>query len=210
MRNNLINIESTPYYGFLTQEELKLNEIPEEIWVKVTDKIIPGILPIYLVSNYGNVYSENTGRYMYQGTGKDSEYLLVWLSTYYGKSVPILVSRLVKLCFDYREDHNNLEVHHKDTNPKHNWLWNLEWLTPRDHFEATEYDDINGENNPQAKITNEQAMIICKLLEKGHSIPEILEIIKDEINIDRNHLYHIVYSIKTRSRWKKISEPYSF
>ena len=53
-------------------------------------------------------------------------------------------------------------------------------------------------------------MIICKLLEKGHSIPEILEIIKDEINIDRNHLYHIVYSIKTRSRWKKISEPYSF
>ena len=82
MRNNLINIESTPYYGFLTQEELKLNEIPEEIWVKVTDKIIPGILPIYLVSNYGNVYSENTGRYMYQGTGKDSEYLFIMVKSF--------------------------------------------------------------------------------------------------------------------------------
>ena len=71
-------------------------------------------------------------------------------------------------------------------------------------------DDTMKKCSACSNLTYSNGIMTCELLEKGHSIPEILEIIKDEINIDRNHLYHIVYSIKTRSRWKKISEPYSF
>ena len=110
------------------------------------------------------------------------------------------------LAFNYIPNHNELEVHHKDNNPTHNWVWNLEWVYPEYHKNITlENIDINGENNPQSKLTNDQVHQICKLLEEEKSIKEIINI----MNFPDSY-YYMIYKIKNKSRWKSISDNYNF
>ena len=69
----------------LSEKELIENNIPAEEWIKITDKIVPYVLPYYWVSTYGNVYSEYTGQNIYQTKSKtNGGHMNVCLSLYTG------------------------------------------------------------------------------------------------------------------------------
>ena len=81
-------------------------------YLEVTEMAVPDVLPYYLVSNYGHVYSKNSG-YLLSPGNSSSQYLNVVLQTKTGK-INICVHRLEMLVFCYNENHQNLEVNHKN------------------------------------------------------------------------------------------------
>lgn len=101
---------------------------PDEIFVYVTDKEVPRVKPYYMVSNYGRVFMRYN-QIPFMSPSLDTKgYWFVILQTYDGpKSVRI--HRLVKLAFDYINNHSEFVVDHNDGNRRNPYIGNLEWIT---------------------------------------------------------------------------------
>lgn len=123
-------------------------------------------------------------------------------------------------------------VNHKDNDPSHNWDDNLEWVTngeniahgylyrgkesvKRKFYENNKDHDnhwnrgefTKGETNGMSRITEEQAIRICELLQEGKTGPEIaLEVLGDASMNNKK----LVWKIKERIRWTHISKDYKF
>lgn len=119
-----------------------------------------------------------------------------------GRCIHKRVHRLVAEAFIQNPD-NLPVVHHKDGNKKNNNVSNLEWTTFRENslYACDDGVMLYGENHPRASITDEQAHMICELLEENIKTKrEIAEI----CNTTRN-----VVDSMLRGKWKHVTKEYN-
>ena len=104
--------------------------------------------------------------------------------------------------------HNQMTLYpnHKDGDKTNNDLSNIEWTTPR---ENTIHAFSNGlantsmrQNSHLATITDEDAIEICELLQRGYKT----KFISEKLDIKEGIIRHI----KNRECWTSISCNYSF
>ena len=155
----------------------------------------------YTITNIGFVINDDTGRIQIPYTSNRG-YLIVNLS-YKGKRKKVSIHRLVATYF--LDNPNNLpEVNHKDGNKNNNSVTNLEWCTPQQNvIHSFDYHlNHSGEDNKLSKITNNQAMKICKYLEENVlTMTEIAE----EVGTTRKTVSHI----KNKESWTRVSKYYN-
>lgn len=135
---------------------------------------------------------------------KDNQYHTVRLFVK-GKRYNVLLHRLVAGAFIPNPE-NKPEVNHKDGIKSHNYVNNLEWVTPSEnilHAYRNGFKHQNtGEKNHNTKIKQKDAELICKLLEENKlSMREIAEIIGCNKTIVKN--------IIAKKAWVEISEKYN-
>ena len=177
-----------------------------EIYTVITDKMVPGVdQNRYWVSNYGVVFDSRSNRYLdISPTGKG--YSSVTLHTSYGKK-KYLLHRLVGMAFipgDF-----SLQINHKNGNKDNCKESNLEWCTPRENLIHALDMGLNyrGEDKPNAKITNDQARIICQGIQDRKRVSEILE----DANLEDNDSHRaIIADIKRGRSFNFISKYYTF
>lgn len=132
--------------------------------IEVNDKF-------YYVSNFGNVKSE---------LGKpikcrlDKKGYLIFTCGKKSKRRTVYVHRLVAMLFvdGYKDGY---DVNHKDYNRKNPRADNLEWITHKENvlYSLENRADVNGINNPNAKLTVEEVIQIRSLACDGNSISSI-------------------------------------
>ena len=183
--------------------------IIEEIWKPITNEIVPNVAPIYLVSNYGRVYNNETGNYLPKNIYYDKDkYITIRLKNIFGNPIFVQMHRLVILSFKGFPQDPNMEPNHIDRVKYHNWIWNLEWKT---HKENMQYSFKMGsfgigETRHNSKLTNDQVRLICSLLEMGYTPSKISKMYK----IDNCNVNKIASNIKMKLSWKHISDQYNF
>ena len=136
----------------------------QEEWMIIPENILPGSNGRYSVSNFGNVLDNFEYKIKLQFTDKNG-YCKIYL-----KGHNFAVHRLVLLVFDYRENHEELQVNHIDGNPSNNCIFNLEWVTGKensDHAMLMKLHEMNGELNPNNKLSEKEVREICVLIESG-------------------------------------------
>lgn len=159
--------------------------VEKEIWSPIIN-LNDNIKPYYFISTHGRVFSLATNNFIIPHENHNG-YLQVSLMTYSGR-VFRKVHRLVMLTFSYFPNCENLQVNHKDTNKKNNYLYNLEWVTPKENIEHAIINncrDSKGSKNPMAKITELDAIKIYNLIISGKSDIEISNIINCNTSIIR-------------------------
>lgn len=177
-----------------------------EEWRKISD-YIPGVYPIYWISNTGKVFSEQIQalmRYDYVGKG----YLKVTLQFYDGPK-DMLVHRLVMLCFHPIPNSDLYTVNHKDGNHENNRDTNLEWATYTEQMiHASSNDLLNKEG-----YSEEEIRAICSMLEKTPNQDEVIQSIYGNIKRSDPNYYirikHLVNRIQRKDSWTNISDEYN-
>lgn len=87
----------------------------------------------YIINKEGVIISLRNGGQTITGCiKKDRRTIKV---TRDGKTKSMVVSRILKMVFDFRDDYDLLDVHHKDFNSLNDSLDNLQWLSRTEHQE---------------------------------------------------------------------------
>ena len=170
----------------------------DEEFIDIDDRILPGVYPYYLVSNYGRVYHKFTHSFLKPGWCT-SGYLFVYLSTSNGPK-NFLLHRLVMIAFKPVIGYENLQVNHINGDKHCNYIWNLEWCTRKENI----LHAINtGLVKRKRSVSEDDVVNICKLLSSNlYTI--------DEISNITNISSCIISSIKKRKSYTDISKDYSF
>lgn len=171
------------------------------------DIVIPGVYNYYLVSNYGNVFNKSKNRYSSLQLCTNG-YIAVSLSGLDGRHKH-LAHRLVMMAFHPIIGQELLYVNHKDGCKINNYEGNLEWTTPSEndyHALRTGLRTNFLENHPNSKLTNDQVHQICKCIEAGMNSTEIKNVVQ---GLDNINIRNIVYDIKHKNTWTRISDQYN-
>lgn len=177
-----------------------------ECYKLITDNEVPGVDPgRYYVSNYSclvfDTYRQTFLSVCHVGNG----YLSVTLHTNHGKQA-CLLHRLVAMAF-IKGDFS-LQVNHLDGKKANCQADNLEWATPRENLLHAIRTGLqkSGEDKPNAKISNNQAEIICAGLSERKRLSEILSMIGlPDTKANRS----LIVSIKSGKTFKFISSKYN-
>lgn len=164
----------------------------------------------YIISSYGRVFSTN---YMHKKdkvvelkttTDKDGYFLLI--INYNKKSYGYAIHRLVALHFvKNKNKKTKTQVNHKDCNKKHNYYWNLEWVTPKENIEHSWNNNLShtiGEDNGNNIYPESKIKLVCELLEKNVPMYEIEE--------TTGVSYAMISLILRRKNWTHVSSKYNF
>lgn len=164
----------------------------------------------YLISNHGNVYDLELGKYIAPRI-INSGYEVVHLKTMNGPYKDFLVHRLVANNFVAEKREDQTQVNHKNGVKTCNRDQNLEWNSPKENtrhaFETGLASNNIGENSHFAKFTDEQVEIICQMLSEGHRYKDIL--IYLDIPVTPNNM-DAIGNIYRGIAWKHISCKYEF
>lgn len=221
----MIYINLGKYQGY---PEIPLLQIPgiwgniyfDEMFIPITDAVIPGIYDWYMISNYGKIYHKYEGTllklYESSKNNNGATYYSVNLKTIYG-NVSYRVHRLVMDCFypvktDYEK---SLDINHKNGDKHDNYIsyneinrGNLERITRKENIQHA-YDTglhHTGEDNVHSIISNKTAEKVVELLSANlYTSKQIVDIIGD-----KNLTTNIVDSIRKKESWAKISENIEF
>lgn len=175
------------------------------IIAKIDDlrKIVsPGdnLCPYYLIDRDGRVFSEFSGLELKQVITENG-YKAVSMNTIDGKRIQRRIHRLVMFTFAYQIGCENLEVNHKDGNKFNNNISNLEWTTPKENIRHAIKNNLreawSGDNNPCAKISDTDAIVICNMVIQGYSNEEIIDIVPNSND-------SIITNIILGNTWKGI------
>lgn len=154
-----------------------------------------------LVTECGAIYSQISKKFLKVRTNTGG-YLVVSI-TVDGKYKVERVHRLV--AETYLSNTDNLpEVNHKDGIKTNNHVTNLEWVTSKQNKEHAWLLGLyreKGSLHYNAKLSEEQVVKICELLQEGKSS----KVISDLLNIHKDHIAHI----KRGDIWKDISKNYN-
>lgn len=192
-----------------------------------------GIKPnMYYISSYGRVFGTHTGKEL--RPVHDEDYMKIGLRLEKGNKRGFRVHRLVANAFIPKTEEdielNRDIVNHKNLNGIDNHIWNLEWCTEDENkhhakenkaFQLKrlkkelnilkEKDDnserkiLRGSDHGISKITDEQAHMICKCLEKGYSNGECCI----EVGLEPNRQNKVLVShIASGDCWEQISKNY--
>lgn len=181
----------------------KLKYSNSEIWVRITDNVVPNILPYYYISNFGRIGSMFTGSFKLLSLVKDRDgYLNVTLhlSEYRNNNcmrnqIIKRVNRLVIMSFNPLPlEYENLMVNHINSIRDDNRLNNLEWVTSKGNvihgikYGNRKIPDIRGSKNPMAKLTENDVYDIAKVIKsKKYTYSEIAKM----FNISATTVYNI-------------------
>lgn len=200
----------------MLEEQNLLNDIvipeserlPYEIFLEVTDNAVKDILPkVYYISNYSRVYSRVKNKMLKIVYPKDLDHYPTFsVQNINGKSVKVLLHRVLMLVFYPDHDPKYNIVNHKDGNKCASFLPNLEFTDAKGnaiHARDTGLlHPAHGENHCCAKITEAQCREICSMLESTlYSMRDISKKMKVSESI--------VNSIKLGKAWKHISKDYN-
>ena len=170
-------------------------------------KWIKGYEGLYQISNLGNLKSflKDKDGYFRSNVDKNGWYLTVNLYDELRRMKTYRIHRLVAEAF-IGEIPKGYHVHHKDGNKQNNNVNNLEWVTARENmqhaFDTNLCIGIFGENSHLSKITNLEALAVCRLIMDRKSNAEISE----ELGISEKTIQHIRHG----ESWKSISKNFKF
>lgn len=183
----------------------------KEVWVKITNDVIPNIAPIFYISNYGRLYNSETGNYLPKNINYDKDkYITVRLKDIYGNKIFAQPHRLVLLCFQPVLPINveELEPNHLDNVKFHNWLWNLQWTTHQENIAYAKQMGLfkTGEQHVNSKFTEKEIREFCNLLHQGYTPKQISKMVnRTDCNVEK-----LCFNILNGHCWKHISCEYSF
>lgn len=190
----------------------------DEIWKPITDEIVPGVKPIYQISNYGRIYSNSNSRTNSNHTGRilrpnfdDQRYIKVGLFRTNGSVVTRRINRLVLMVFRPIEHSELYEAHHIDGNFQNNYLGNLVWLTPEEHQRITKAtwptginSKLNGQNGSNVKLTKEQVLEIKNRIIAGDY--GTFASLAKEFNTTASNIWRIVHNCSWHGYGEEIPE----
>ena len=161
------------------------------------------ICDYYLIDRDCNIFSLYYGRYL-ENTISESGYHLVNLNTKNGTRVQRRIHRLGMMTFCYFPGCENFQIDHKDGNKDNNNIYNLEWVTGKENVNRAINlglrNSWSSENNPTAKLTNDQVLDIVNMV--INKIPDKF-IFEKYPNINSSLLSNIIYG-KT---WNNLISP---
>ena len=182
--------------------------LPYEIFLEITQDGVKDILPgMYFISNYSRVYSKITNKIIKIRYPKNPDlyYPTFSVQSISGKSLSVLLHRVLMLTFYPNHDPKYNIVNHKDGNKCASFLANLEFTDTRGnaiHARDTGLlHPAHGETHCCAKITEAQCREICVLLE---SRKYLMTDIAKKMNVPES----IINSIKLGKSWKHITKDY--
>lgn len=179
----------------------------DEFWVPLNNNIVNNIEDIYLISNYGRIYNQETGHYLPQDINYNKDkYITIRLRLKDKSHVCKQIHRLVLETFAPIYNSDLFEVNHIDGVKYHNWLWNLEWVRHQENMRHASNNKLFHycEDHQNSKLSNDEVNRICQLIIEGKSNVEISEIInRPDCNIRK-----IVTNIKIGHSWRSISKKY--
>lgn len=117
----------------------------------------------FLISNRGFIFNTHTKKII--ATRKDPQGYIQADLTYNREQKTNRIHRLVALTFIPNPD-SKPAVNHKDGDKNNNCLENLEWVTNKENTTHAYQKGLlknTGENNTQAKLTNQQVLEIREL-----------------------------------------------
>lgn len=160
----------------------------------------------YHVSNYGRIYSEKTNSILSTQVNDKGYYSIILNNTGFR------LNRLVLYSFNPVDNADQLQVNHIDGVKSNNRLTNLEWTTPLEnttHAYRTGLNTSYCENHPMAVFTDNDAIEVCKLLQKDPSLhpADICNILG--YPIDSSHI-NFVANVRNKKSWNRISDKYQF
>lgn len=159
-----------------------------EYFIDITDRAAPGILPYYMISNYGRIWHKYECKFL--TVNVDSKgYLCKPLFTYDGEQKIFRIHRLVMLTFDYFPGCENYSIKFNDGNKANPCIWNLSWSQEED------YRCIPKEENEDLVRT------ACELLQDINiTLKQIAEI--------TGLPYTMIQAIQNKRSWTHISKDY--
>ena len=188
---------------------------PDEIFKPI---VMNGIsFENYLISNHGKVFNKNTNRYLKWLKSSTGYWRVVLFKN--GERHRFFVHRLMAKAFipiprelilaGHSEE--TLVINHIDGNPLHNELDNLEWTTIQGNtihaFQIGLASNSTGEKSHLAKITNEDAILICEMISQGKRNKEISEELSNPGHvISEKTIQHV----RSRECWTALSKNYIF
>lgn len=195
----------------------------DEIFVKLDDRIVNHITPVYFISNYGRIWN-GYKQYFLHNRLFIKGYYVVDLQFYNDNlqkydTVSRFVHRIVMLMFKYFPGCENYQVNHingrrKDWNfidvPDENGILhsNLEWVTNQENFDHAMRtglrDHLNGEGCHFHVLTEDKVKNICKLLEENPKRS------RKELGTLFGVDHRTICSIANHQTWKHISKDYNF
>lgn len=179
----------------------------------------------YMVSNYGRVYDKEKHRivpfivsdfFKSAVSGYIAYYLTLRSDDGSFKKFTYYAHRLVMMAFTLPSTHKAI-VNHIDGNPSHNYLWNLEWTSASENYihalkTGLKHESI-GEERANAKWTDEEVHLICRLMAQGHKATFIYNYLKnqypDNPKIQYERVRTLVKHIKQKTHWTHISNLYN-
>lgn len=176
---------------------------PGEVFVEITQDMVPGVYDYYQISNYGRVY-HNYRQVMLKTFIGDDIYPMITLTTIDGYKTHS-IHRLMMIAFNDIPNRDEYFVNHKNGDKTCNYLWNLEWCTAKENTQHALRTGLIpvGEGRPEALITEETAIRICEYLEQNkYTNQEIADMCGTNQSI--------VNHIKNRECWRHISCNYTF
>ena len=150
------------------------------------------VKPLYLIDEYGNVYSKYKKGYLKPKKDKDG-YLSLSLAGI-DKTVYVRVATLVAYNFIGKPPKNMKDptIDHIDNNIVNNYFKNLRWME-RGMNSSVRANKGVGEKNFEAKLTNQNLIEICELLvENKLTLKEIGE----KYNVSK--IYYKQYKKKSK------------
>ena len=162
----------------------------------------------YEVSNLGRFRKVKNKKILF-GCNEENErgkYKRISLKSISGKNKKYPMHRIVLKTFgDYDE---NLEVNHINHKKYDNSVFNLNKMTRKENAEDAANFNLyqSGEKHYKSIFTDEEVHTICRLLEKGLPINEIIKELKLE---NRGSIYSNIDKIIHKKAWVKISNKYN-
>ena len=199
---------------------IKSNETKEEEYLKAMNTIeerwkiiyIDGVQTNYKISTHGNVrnYVTDTDMSIEISSNRYRRVTLYINGIRNRKSVHRLIAEaFIPIPKKYTKKGytvKDLTVNHKDGVKGHNIISNLEWSTIRENtihaFDTGLALTSMGEKSHLAKMSNEQAIRCCELLEQGYRTSIIAEI----VGVTKKS----VQKIKDGESWKRLASQYNF
>lgn len=181
-----------------------------EIWKPITEEMVPNIAPIFEISNWGRVHNIETGNYLPLNLDiNPDKYISIRLKSKDQKPLFAQCHRLVLMAFDKMPEYIDMEPDHIDCIKHHNWIWNLKWVSHNENMKLARYQTDSfklGEVRKNSKLSNEDARIICEMIDKGLTAKQIAKkFIKRDCNIEK-----IANNIRLGLSWSFIAKDYDF
>lgn len=170
-----------------------------EFWKPVTNLSVEGVLPIYIVSDWGRIYDTSNNVFLSQYEDARG-YFQVYLKTSNGsKCKPIYRIVIIEFCgYDPNPDRNHVD--HVSAVKSNNSIYNLRWLTKAENTQAAL--DLGLLTR---KLSDNDVRQICEMLQNGIPRDEILKFISSK---GFSHPKTVFYNIYNRTGWTRISNEY--
>ena len=173
--------------------------MPMEFWKPVTDLSVEGVLPRYIVSDWGRIFDTELNQFLSQYEDARG-YYQVYLKTKTGsRCKPIYRIVIIEfLGFDPNPERDHVD--HISGIKANNSLYNLRWLTKAENTRAAL--DLGLMTR---KLSDDDVKQICTMLQTGNPREEILDFISSK---GFTHPKTVFYNIYNRTAWRRVSDDY--